>query len=173
MNAAVANRAAALASPKQVSFLRSLYVERDVTGIDAPDWDALTANRAHNLIDVLVTRPKLHAAPAPVVEVAPFPAGFYAVSVPGDAQELAFFELDIPTEGRWAGRVFLSQLASDERYPVRGARRTTVMALIAEDYKAAGARFGQTIGRCCRCHRTLTDEASRAAGIGPDCAGRF
>jgi len=167
-------RTAAPASERQLGFLRSLYAERDITGIDSPDWDTVTAKQAHNLIDVLITRPRIVAGSTVVVaEVSPFPAGFYAVSVPGDAQELAFFELDIPTEGRWAGRVFLSQLASDNRWPVKGARRATVMALIAEDYKAAGARFGQTIGRCCRCHRTLTDERTRAAGIGDDCAGKF
>jgi hypothetical protein len=33
----------------------------------------------------------------------------------------------------------------------------------------AMARYGQTIGRCGKCHRRLTDQASRSAGIGPVC----
>jgi hypothetical protein len=28
---------------------------------------------------------------------------------------------------------------------------------------------GRLVGRCCRCHRTLTDPVSIAAGIGPEC----
>jgi Family of unknown function (DUF6011) len=30
-------------------------------------------------------------------------------------------------------------------------------------------RYGRQIGRCCKCHRTLTDLPSRQAGIGPVC----
>lgn len=33
--------------------------------------------------------------------------------------------------------------------------------------------LGQLYGMCVRCGRTLTDETSIAAGIGPICAGRF
>jgi len=33
-------------------------------------------------------------------------------------------------------------------------------------------RYGRQIGRCCLCHRTLTDLPSRQAGIGPVCAAR-
>jgi hypothetical protein len=166
-------------TPRQLSWLQTLVVERDTTGLVTEALDRFTARQAHTLIDTLLARPRV-AVLAPTTgalfDVAPdadIPAGYYAVSVPGDTQAVAFFQLDRPTEGRWAGRTFLSQLASDERYSVRGARRDVVMALIAEDIHEAGFRFGREIGRCCRCHRTLTDESSRAAGIGPDCAGRF
>jgi hypothetical protein len=33
-------------------------------------------------------------------------------------------------------------------------------------------RYGREVGRCCLCHRTLTDLPSRQAGIGPVCAVR-
>jgi len=33
----------------------------------------------------------------------------------------------------------------------------------------AGPRYGRLIGDCCRCGRQLTDETSRALGIGPVC----
>jgi uncharacterized protein DUF6011 len=33
-------------------------------------------------------------------------------------------------------------------------------------------RYGQELGECGHCGRTLTDEASRAAGIGPVCASK-
>ena len=38
------------------------------------------------------------------------------------------------------------------------------------DIAAACRSYGQHLGYCCRCGRHLTDEASRLAGIGPDCA---
>jgi hypothetical protein len=33
-------------------------------------------------------------------------------------------------------------------------------------------RYGRQIGRCCKCHRVLTDKPSRDAGIGPVCGSR-
>lgn len=37
----------------------------------------------------------------------------------------------------------------------------------------AAKEFGVLYGTCCVCSRTLTNEASIAAGIGPVCAGKF
>lgn len=109
------------------------------------------------------------AAPqAPVVPLPDVPAGHYAVET--EAGHLAFYEVDRPTEGRWAGRTFVSVLASDERHPVRGAATAAVLAKIAADPRAAMLRYGQEIGRCGHCHRTLTQEDSRRRGIGPICA---
>jgi hypothetical protein len=42
-----------------------------------------------------------------------------------------------------------------------------------DDVAGALAAYGREIGRCGRCHRTLTDEDSRAAGLGPDCASKM
>lgn len=42
--------------------------------------------------------------------------------------------------------------------------------LLDTDVRAAATTYGQHLGYCCRCGRHLTDEASRLAGIGPDCA---
>lgn len=39
--------------------------------------------------------------------------------------------------------------------------------------KEDAARFGQETGVCCRCGATLTNDESKAAGIGPICAGRW
>lgn len=43
------------------------------------------------------------------------------------------------------------------------------MKMTLEDAKAFGALYGT----CCNCGRTLTNEESIAAGIGPICAGKF
>lgn len=47
------------------------------------------------------------------------------------------------------------------------------VAVFTEDVPAAVARFGQELGHCGRCGRHLTDEVSRAIGLGPDCALKY
>jgi hypothetical protein len=39
--------------------------------------------------------------------------------------------------------------------------------------RAAAVRYGQELEFCGCCGRHLTDETSRAAGIGPDCAAKY
>ena len=97
------------------------------------------------------------------------PAGRYAV----DDGKLGFYKVDRPTEGRWAGYVFVNQLASDTEYPVRGERRSLVLETIALNPGAASLRYGREIGACGVCGRTLTDATSRANGIGPICADKM
>jgi hypothetical protein len=101
-------------------------------------------------------------------------AGRYAVEDPADGV-LKFYVVDRPTEGRWAGWVFVSVQASDEEHRIRGPRK---VADILERILAAGVgecsrRYGREIGSCGVCGRTLTNEASRAEGIGPVCAAKL
>lgn len=101
------------------------------------------------------------AAPAAPVTVED---GRYAVEEDG---VLRFFKVK---NGRRAGFVFLDIQASDEWHKISNVTRIRkIVALIAEDPKAAMVRYGHELGECGRCGRTLTDEASRAAGIGPIC----
>lgn len=53
------------------------------------------------------------------------------------------------------------------RGPLSRLSESTLMTL--EQAK----EFGHVYGMCCRCGRTLTDEGSIAAGIGPVCASKF
>ena len=92
---------------------------------------------------------------------------------PGAEGQLRFYHVDRPTEGRWAGYVFVSQQAGDDLYPVKGHARARVLLAISVDPAAASRRYGRELGVCGVCGRTLTDPESRAAGIGPVCAGRF
>lgn len=100
------------------------------------------------------------------------PAGRYAIE---DSEgSLRFYVVDRPEQGRWEGYVFVSVQASDDLHRVRDrAARETVLAAIAEDPRAAAIRYGHELGRCSVCGRTLTNEESRAAGIGPICQGRY
>lgn len=103
------------------------------------------------------------------------PDGYYAVqdSGPGDWK---FYRVNTGRAGTtYAGRRFLKVQASDELHPVRnqGVRRAVFNTIRAMGPAASMAAYGQHIGRCGRCHRTLTDADSRARGIGPDCMDKL
>lgn len=103
-------------------------------------------------------------APAPTAEVAD---GRYAVEHEG---VLKFFKVK---NGGRPGFVFLDVQASDDWHAIRNVTRIReIVALIAQDPHAAMVRYGHELGECGRCGRTLTDEVSRAAGIGPICASK-
>lgn len=95
--------------------------------------------------------------------------GYYAVPRGG---VLEFFRVERPTEGRWAGKTFVKRQASDSFDKMEWGESGEVLDAIAADPERAGRVYGQEIGRCFRCHRTLTTEESRARGLGPDCAAR-
>lgn len=93
-------------------------------------------------------------------------AGQYAVDT--EAGDLAFYRVWRPEDG--GPQFALYVRASDEEHRISGAAAITILGKIAEDPRAAMIRFGQKIGECGACHRSLTKESSRNAGIGPTCA---
>lgn len=94
------------------------------------------------------------------------PAARYAIEVDGAVK---FYKIDRPTKGKWVGYTFVKQIVSDDEFPVRGAAAQSVLAAIDADVFAALALYGQEIGACGHCGRTLTSEW-RKRGIGPVCA---
>lgn len=67
------------------------------------------------------------------------------------------------------GVFFVDVQASDDLYPIRNREhRDAILYAIARDPRAALALYGQEIGSCGRCGRTLTSEY-RELGIGPVC----
>jgi hypothetical protein len=93
--------------------------------------------------------------------------GYFAVLTEDGVK---FYRVRSPQAGKWAGKVFVDAQASDEFWPVRAANLLTkVLDGILADPEAAGKLYATELGRCCRCRRTLTDETSRAYGIGPEC----
>lgn len=170
------------ATEKQVAFLSSLLQRKLPT---LPAATILTAGAASKLvcsemIDELlkaddaapaVARPAQTFSPVGAPAFPEVPEGRYAVQREGGP--LRFYSVDRPTEGRWAGFTFLAVWASDETFPIRDREtKREILAEIALDPEAAMLRFGREIGKCGHCGRTLTDASSRAAGIGPVCAGR-
>lgn len=110
-------------------------------------------------------RPERPARPA----LPDVPAGYYALPDPTGRNDLRFYRVDRPTEGRWAGYTFLKVVIGGQ--PDRRVPREDVPGILAEIAADpdAGFRYGREIGRCCACNRQLTDEESRRLGIGPDC----
>jgi hypothetical protein len=107
------------------------------------------------------------ARKAPATPAAKVADGRYAVEEDG---VLRFFKVK---NGRRPGFVFLDIQASDEWRKISSVTRIRkIMALIAQDPHAAMIRYGHELGECGRCGKVLTDEASRAAGIGPVCASK-
>lgn len=99
--------------------------------------------------------------------------GRYAINDPKDGV-LKFYQVDKPMEGRWAGYTFLSVMASDDRWPIKDhATKAAILQVISGDPLKALARYGQEIGKCGHCGRTLTDSESRRIGIGPVCRGKL
>ena len=106
--------------------------------------------------------------------LADVPAGHYAVPSLTGNNDLDFFRVDRPTEGRWAGRTFVKRVIGGKPdTPVRGSTaRNALEAILNADPAKAAQRYGQEIGRCWKCNRHLTDETSRSLGIGPDCRSK-
>lgn len=172
-----------LATDRQLGFLRALVARRAVAPaverqIDLQLTLGMSARQASAFIDALLRLPvRPSFPPAPVEPVRgdlwpTVPEGRYAVADPAD-NVLKFYQVDKPQEGRWAGFTFLSVMASSERHPIRvHETKKAILDAIAADPREAAARYGQELGTCGVCGRALTDEESRARGIGPVCAGK-
>jgi len=171
------------ATPKQLAFLKTLFAERTTNEcamdlrramLVAYHAGTFSTSAASAAIDLLLKNPayaKPAAAPAARGASLPdVPAGHYAVASATGNNDLDFYRVDRPTEGRFAGRTYVKRVIgghADQNISFGEVR--TALERIAAD-PDAGPRYGREIGRCCRCNRHLTDDASRARGIGPDCA---
>lgn len=101
--------------------------------------------------------------------------------VPGSDSRLKV-RIDRPTEGRWAGFVFVkdgAEYGAGERYgrqapgqQYSGEIRDALAAIVA-DPMGALKRYAELTSRCGICNRRLEDEESVARGIGPVCYGRL
>jgi Family of unknown function (DUF6011) len=128
-----------------------------------------TAQRSRQATAVAVREPEMRGATLQRTwGQANVEAGWYALQ---EAEGVVkFYKVDRPTEGKWKGYTFLSAQASDEFYPIKNkSLKAGILEAIALDSQAAMALYGREIGRCGKCNRTLTDEESRAYGIGPKC----
>lgn len=160
-----------LATAKQLAYIERLRQERGLeTTVNY--LATLTKKEASDAIETLLATPK--AAPAQHPDAQPkdvtftAPEGMHKV---GDE----IFKVQRAVHG--SGHLYCKRLIPGEGY---GAKATFVYApgfmknlsaatkMTLEEAKAFGALYGT----CCVCGRTLTNEESIAAGIGPICAGK-
>lgn len=170
--------AAGPASEKQVEFIATLVAEKDLSDYAhaeaarrvASGETVIPKSSAHQAINELLALPKRQATTErPALVDYDVPAGRYALAESDGVTR--FFVVDKPTEGRWAGRTFVKVQASDDLFPLKNRQQAnSVLRRIAADPRAASLLYGRQIGSCGVCGRTLTDETSRANGIGPVCA---
>jgi Family of unknown function (DUF6011) len=173
----------ASATEKQLDFIKSLASERDwQSGLNGNDYERcfdtvcdgskfVGKAEASDLISALLALPKVATPFAEKASGQNVPEGYYAIDIDDTVK---FYRVDRPTEGKWAGRTFVSVQASDEFHSLRNSetRNNVLAAILAQGPDTATARYGQLIGRCGVCNRTLTDEISRSLGIGPICRNK-
>jgi len=125
------------------------------------------------------TGAKVDVGGSPGVDLSGLPKGRTRYAVENASGELTFIQIDNlqGEQGKWGGWIFVRQQLSDwtER---RGSQRPGslykgVWASLLEKVLAAPReamqRYGDELGICARCGRTLTNAISRDYGIGPDC----
>jgi hypothetical protein len=96
--------------------------------------------------------------------------GRFAVVVDGATK---FLRIKLMLNGNYAGRVFVDSQASDDYFPVKApATLTAYLAAVLVDPVAAAKLYADELGVCSRCGRTLTNDESRAWGIGPECRNK-
>ena len=177
-----AQRAAARQEPpateRQRAFLHTLAAERpawaDVNNVHSDVIDRMTKQQASSFIKQALEVPKENAgkpSPGKALFVTNVPEGHYAVDSETGNNDLDFFRVDRPTEGKWEGYTFVKRVVGGHPdYRIHGKEAQAVLCRIEEaGVKEAALRYGKEIGRCCKCNRHLTDETSREFGMGPDC----
>lgn len=163
------------ATAKQLTFIGTLLTERAMT-VNKDLLVGLSKREASDMITSLIATPK-PVAPTQVREASAkieVPAGYYATPSATGNNDLDFWRVDRPEDGKWQGYVFVKRILGGHE-PRRISRPEQNKALEAiEDFgiQQAAEKFGQELGRCYRCGRSLTDETSRSLGIGPDCRSR-
>ena len=162
------------ATPKQIGFMSRLAAERGID-FDATTWtEGPSSREARTTIDGLLALPKPARArrttTQPTTQV---PAGRYAVPSATGQNDLDFWKIDRPTEGRWNGYIFVARiLGGHDPIKVRGAEAAAAISAIeAAGWENAAAVYGREIGSCSRCPSDLSDLVSRYLGYGPTCCG--
>lgn len=98
------------------------------------------------------------------------------VALPNEAgtNDLMFVAIDRGTDGRTS---VTHLVGGDREFRLNASwaihQLERLACLSTAELHDAMALFGAEFGRCGRCGRSLTDEESRARGLGPDCAERF
>jgi hypothetical protein len=165
----------------QFRFLTTLRIERDIplAGLEKLTLTAARTEISHLINDVPkivrpVTPDEVFKASERTHSSISIPAGHYAVASLTGNNDLDFFRVDRPTEGRWAGRTYVKRVVGGKPdSKVFGKTGEQVLQAIWDAGIGDSAKlYGTELGQCSRCNRHLTDELSRSLGIGPDCRNK-
>lgn len=170
------------ASAKQISFLTTLCEER---GQELPeDLINLSSREASALIDGLLKTPRQNAPERPQearkalmapehqdrrsVDLSALRSAVYQVAS-------TTLQIDVVSGGRWDGWAFVKTVTGDRVGSQRPGQyyrgeSTDVLLQIVQDPTRALIAYAIETGVCGACQRELSDDLSRAAGIGPTCA---
>lgn len=143
--------------PKYRTRLQELFVSRDM--------ENFTFAQASALLDTLLALPKIA-----VQVVTTIPDGHYAVELDN---KVVSVRINTPTFGRWAGYTFIEREVSEEYVRLdKSTQRRIQDAVLEAGIRESAVLYGKVQVRCGCCHRKLTTDASREAGIGPVCAAK-
>jgi hypothetical protein len=142
------------ATERQIEFLANLLNER---AHDLGDLDAATvsAARASELITALLDAPRAMVAAHGVR------TGFYAYT-PDDGTTADHYR--VTRDGR------IRIWTAGGEYPYTGKGLNEALTWIKANPREAAELFGRLTETCGRCGRALSDDDSRARGLGPVCA---
>lgn len=110
------------------------------------------------------------------------PIGRTYAAVDNDSDGVTFLIIDRPADdSKWSGWVFVKQQVSDNETKIGSQRPgetyvgqwANLIDRVLADPVAAVVRYGVELGKCGVCGRTLTNQASRDAGIGPVCLAKL
>jgi hypothetical protein len=156
-----------MATDSQLTNLRREVLRREVTPPDMADMlvelaasDTVTFKAAHAALDILFASP-FKPRPAAKVELE---SGIYLL-------DGVVYKVQKAIHG--SGRMYAKRLDPTTR--TFGYAPNAISTLAAEHRMTLeqAKEFGAVYGVCCNCARTLTDEKSIEAGIGPVCAKKF
>jgi len=163
-------------SPLGVEMANLARVKMNDARFVSGDWDydvasgwitCLKALKVDARADVAPVIEKVAESAKPKVEIPEVPAGSYALEIDGVWK---FYLVEVSKTGYVSVQVQHSDETSRLAFnPMIAVLKGIVEVTPLEACKA----YGRQIGECGKCHRTLTNPESIAAGIGPVCAGRL
>jgi len=148
----------------------------EVHAVAAPWWAEHAPTASYDLASRTIDRLKAHLAnaarPAAQDRYTDVPDGYYALEESG---HVSFYRVSTykpsPRYPRPGRKVQVQ--ASDALHRMSSAAGYTILAKIrAAGVLTAAKRYADELGQCYRCGRALTDDVSRALGIGPVCRER-
>lgn len=171
-----------LVSPAQQNLIKTMQAERGLPAVgivpEATMADARACIEGLKQIPRTDRQPRQQQAQRPQQrqDSPKVPDGRYAIArtaelanLPGDSKTL-FVKVNTGKHGKWAGFLFVDLESGDNHVPVKDRTlKAAVLRAIAVNPLEASMRYGREVGRCGVCRIKLTDDDSRAMGIGPDC----